>query len=178
MRRARCSPNNNGFQQRRHSAACGHAWPKVRIPGRSICATSTIYLGLCYERLGLHAEALDQYELVLDADPKNESADAGKKRMSTRPGPERGPGRSVPAEARENLKKPKDQQDWSELYEEVDKIAGTRDLDETSKLIYRAQLMIMSEDFDAAAKTLSGGAFDLSPKNLTVHRLVISAGPT
>ena len=71
------------------------------------------------------------------------------------------------------MKKPKDQQDWSELYEEIDKIADSRDLDETSKLIYRAQLMIMSEDFDAAAKTLSE-ALRLSPKNLTVHRLVIS----
>ena len=131
------------------------------------------YLGLCYERLGLHAEALDQYELVLDADPKNESADAGKKRMSNALDPR--PDQADPFQQKlaEIMKKPKDQQDWSELYQEIDKIADSRDLDETSKLIYRAQLMIMSEDFDAAAKTLSE-ALRLSPKNLTVHRLVIS----
>jgi tetratricopeptide (TPR) repeat protein len=128
------------------------------------------YLGLCYERLGLLAEALEQYELVLDADPKNESATAGKTRVSARLDPVANTADPLQEKIAEIVQKPKDQQDWSEVDKMVDELGKKQGVDEKQLRTYHAQLLIMREDFDAAARLLNEANRD-DPENLTIHRL-------
>jgi tetratricopeptide (TPR) repeat protein len=128
------------------------------------------YLGLCFERLGQQAEALDQYELVLDADPENESAVAGKTRVSAAIDPGANQADPLQEKIAKILQQPKDQQDWSEVDKMVEELGKKQGLDEKRLRVYRAQLLIMREEFDAAAKLLAEANRD-EPDNLTIHRL-------
>jgi tetratricopeptide (TPR) repeat protein len=67
---------------------------------------------------------------------------------------------------------PKDQQDWSKIDAEWLDLATKRGLDETTIKLGKAQMLVMREDYDGAAKLL-GEARSLSPKNLQVHRAII-----
>jgi tetratricopeptide (TPR) repeat protein len=68
------------------------------------------------------------------------------------------------------VQKPKDQQDWSDVDKMVNELGAKQGLDEKRLRVYRAQLLIMREDFDAANKLLSEANRD-EPDNLTIHRL-------
>jgi tetratricopeptide (TPR) repeat protein len=130
-------------------------------------------LGLCYEHLGRFDMARQQYDLVLQADSNNEPAKAGLARVAAF-GPPSGDSAADPLQKliADELKKPKTEQDWTEVEKLMDERAKKNQLDETTKLIFRAQIMMMREEYDNAAKLLAE-AKALSPKNLQVRRLII-----
>ena len=131
------------------------------------------FLGLCYERLGRHALAYDQYELVLQQNPENEMAAAGKTRVAAMTGrettDEAAPWQKILAE---ELKKPKEQQDWKRVDDMLREMAKEQEMDDASFKVLQANLMMMREDFDGAARALAE-ANKLSPKNLQIHRSAI-----
>jgi cellulose synthase operon protein C len=85
------------------------------------------FLGLCYERLGKQEMAYDQYELVVQQNPEHEMAKAGKTRTAAMIGldnkEEADPWQQALAE---ELKKPKEQQDWARLDQMLREMAKDR----------------------------------------------------
>jgi cellulose synthase operon protein C len=136
-------------------------------------------LALCYERLGRHDMAKAQYEAVLAQDPSNEPAQAGVQRAETHINPESKSGGGDPLMELVNteLKKPKEQQDWKQIDEQIQKLATERKLDPTIVKLVQAQVMMMREEYDGAAKLL-GEAKKLSPKNLQVNLMIIGLART
>ena len=82
-------------------------------------------LGLCYERLGRHDMANEQYKLVLQQDPQNEPAKAGSQRTAAMMGVAQndkmssGDWQEILAE---QLKKPKEQRNFAQVDAMLDKI--------------------------------------------------------
>lgn len=132
-------------------------------------------LGLCYERLGKLDMAKDQYKLVLQQDPQNEPAIAGVQRVDAQWGvaSKNQGGDQFQKMVGDELKKPKDQQDWTKLQIKLQEFAKKRQLDETTVKLIQAQIMMMREDFDGTAKLLAE-ANQLSPKNLLVNRAAVT----
>ena len=131
-------------------------------------------LGLCYERLGRLDMAKDQYELVLQQDSTNEPAAAGVQRVDAaiQPG-ERSKGDPLQELIAAELKKPKDQQDWTKIDNALQELAKKRQLDPAVVKLIQAQIFMMREDFDGATKALAE-ANQASPKNLQVYRAMVT----
>ncbi len=161
----------NWFQA---SEAFNKLKPTMADFGSEISMEINYNLAMCYERLGRFDMAQSQYELMVQQDPTNEPAKLGVQRMKAMLGAEKDDLGSDPLQKAiaDELKKPKDEQNWTKVDEMVKEMATKRQLDETTMKLYQAQLMIMREDFDGAAKLL-GEAKNLSPKNLQVHRMII-----
>jgi len=143
--------------------------------GKDMIAEIDYSLGLCYEQSGKPDLAKGKYEDVLQANPQNEPAKAGIVRVKNMMGvatDNKDGGDPLQKAIAEELKKPKAQQNWSEVDGMFRKLAADRQLDETTTKLYQAQMMIMREDYDGAAKLLAE-AKTLSPKNLQVQRLII-----
>jgi cellulose synthase operon protein C len=137
-------------------------------------------LALCYERLGRLDMAKAQYEAVLTQDPTNAPALAGVQRTDIGGNSKTSTGGGAdPLTAKVNkmLEMPKDKQDWAQLDEEVRKMAEERKLDPTMVKLVQAQVVMMREDYDAAAKLLKE-AKELSPKNLQVQLMIIGLART
>ena len=102
--------------------------------------------------------AKEKYEQVLQEDPQNEPAKAGILRVKGMMGvapDEQGERRSADEAIAAELKKPKDQQDWTKVDEMIQQLAKDRKLDPTIAKLYQAQVMMMREDYDGAAKVLA-----------------------
>jgi tetratricopeptide (TPR) repeat protein len=143
--------------------------------GKEKAMETDFSLALCYERLGRLDMAKAQYEAVLAQDPANEPAKAGVERtdMGANSKSSGGAGGDpLTAKVNEMLKKPKEQQDWAQLDADIKKMAEDRKLDPTTVKLVQAQVMMMREDYDGAAKLL-GEAKALSPQNLQVQRMII-----
>ncbi len=72
----------------------------------------------------------------------------------------------------EELKKPKSQQDLSKINKLIDDLSAKRKLDETTVLIFKAQIAMSREDYEGAAQYLIQ-ADKLSPNNLDINRMKI-----
>ncbi len=159
------------------SEALNKIRPKITDFGRERVMEVDFSLALCYERLGRPDMAKDQYDLVLQSDPQNEPALAGKQRVSAQIGLDqkgnKEKGDPWATALQEEMKKPKDQQDIAKLNSMLTDIAKKRNLDPTTVKLIQAQIAMMHEDYDGANKLLSE-ANQLSPKNLAVMRAAIA----
>lgn len=149
---------------------------KIGDFGKDTIAEVDYSLGLCYERLGKPDLAKASYETVLQVDPQNEPAKVGILRVQGTMGVATDAtlkgGDPLQQAIADELKKPKEQQNWKQVDEMFRKLAEDRQLDPTVAKLYQAQMMMMREDYDGAAKVLSE-AKTLSPKNLQVQRMII-----
>ncbi len=162
------------------SEALNKLRPKIADFGRERVMEVDFSLALCYERLGRPDMAADQYELVLQTDPQNEPAIAGRQRVraqigldqkDSKGGKEKGDEWATALQ--EEMKKPKEKQDIAKLNTMLAEIAKKRNLDPTTVKLIQAQIAMMREDYDGANKLLSE-ANQLSPKNLPVMRAAIA----
>jgi tetratricopeptide (TPR) repeat protein len=157
------------------SKALNRVRPQMAEFGRERAMEIDFSLGLCYERLGRYDLAKEQYMQVLQQDPQNEPAKAGALRADTMRGVESkdvGGADQLQEKIADMLKKPKAEQDWPAIDAEWLKMAKERQLDETTIKLGQAQMLVMRQDYDGAAKLL-GEARNLSPKSLPVHRSII-----
>lgn len=151
---------------------------KIGDFGKDTVAEVDYSLGLCYEHLGKPDLAKDKYETVLQTDPQNEPAKVGILRVTTAmrgvATDDTGGGGGDPLQKAiaEELKKPKEQQNWTKVDEMFRKLAEERKLDPTTTKLYQAQMMMMREDYDGAAKVLADAKAG-APKNLQVQRMII-----
>lgn len=134
-------------------------------------------LALCYERLGRFDLAKEKYDLVLQQDPQNEPAKAGVARVDSMRGVEpktkSDDGDSLQEQIADMLKKPKSEQNWAKIDAAWKQMVIDRKLDEITVKLYQANMLIMREDFDGAAKLL-GEAKQMAPENVQVRRLIVS----
>ncbi len=132
-------------------------------------------LGLCYERMGQPDQAKEQYNKVLAIDQQNEPARAGIQRMSQQLGIEIKDERTDAwAKAvEEEMAKPKEQRDRSRLTGMLQDIAKQRNLDPITIKLTEAQLALMQEDYDGAAKLITDARKD-APTNLRVLRMALA----
>ncbi len=132
-------------------------------------------LGLCYERMGQPDMAKTQYNQVLKVDPQNEPARAGIQRMSQQLGIELKDERTDAwAKAvEEEMAKPKEQRDRSRLTAMLQDMAKQRNLDPITIKLTEAQLALMQEDYDGAAKLITDARKD-APQNLRVLRMALA----
>lgn len=132
-------------------------------------------MGMCYEHMGQPDLALQQYKKVVAVEPENEPAQAGVQRVSSQMGRETNDNRGdVWAKTlEEEMKKPKDQMDIAKLNGILQDIAKKRGYDPTTIKLTQAQIALMREDYDGAAKLITE-AKELSPKNLRVMRMALA----
>lgn len=132
-------------------------------------------LGLCYERMGQPDMAKHQYNQVLTMDPQNAPARAGIQRMSQQLGIEIKDERTdLWAKAvEEEMAKPKEQRDRSRLTGMLQEMAKQRNLDPITIKLTEAQLALMQEDYDGAAKLITDARKD-APENLRVLRMALA----
>lgn len=132
-------------------------------------------LGLCYERMGQPDQAKAQYNKVLAIDPQNEPARAGIQRMSQQLGiefkDERADAWAKAVE--EEMAKPKEQRDRSRLTAMLQDMAKKRNLDPITIKLTEAQLALMQEDYDGAAKLITDARKE-APDNLRVLRMALA----
>ena len=131
------------------------------------------FLGLCYERLGRHELAYDQYDLVLQQNLEHAAAKAGRTRVARfinrKSDDEADPWQELLAK---ELEKPEEQRDWTKLDDMLGEMAKEQEMEDFRFHILQANLMMMRRDFDGAAKALAQ-AYRESPDNLQIHRLAV-----
>lgn len=131
-----------------------------------------VQLGVCYERLGQIDLAAEAYDLVLQQDPTNQRAVAGKQRIAA----QKGKGASPEQQDLENriqamLAKPKAEQDWTDIDKQMDKLADRMKLEGVSRDLFWENLMLMREDYAAARRYL----LDASKKDSKDIRVKLAA---
>jgi tetratricopeptide (TPR) repeat protein len=148
--------------------------PKLTAFGVGRTMEIDFNLGLCYEKMARPDLAVEAYELVLQQDPKNEPAKAGKERALAQQGLEPTDGKQDPwAEFYTmEMKKPKEQRDWKKLDNVLKQIGEEQKWDAPRMKIAQAQLLTMREDFNGARKLLNE-AKELSPKNIVIERMLV-----
>jgi cellulose synthase operon protein C len=147
--------------------------PKVSAGFADLAQQVDNLLGLSYEKLGRPEQALEQYTLVLQQDPLNEPAQAGRQRMEAIIG--RGDtSKADPWQVAlaEEMKKPKAEQDWKRLEAMMKEMAEERKWDDATAKLVEAQLLLMREEYDAAAKILAE-AKQIAPENLQIQRMMV-----
>lgn len=133
-------------------------------------------LGLCYERLGQYELALNAYNLVLQSNPQNDPAIAGRQRVLGRIHPDEPTDDQAEQTWQrllaDELRKPKDERDWSQIDKAVDDAAEQGELKGVNVVLLKANLKLAQEDF-AAARQLLKQANTMDPDNLQAYRLLI-----
>jgi tetratricopeptide (TPR) repeat protein len=146
--------------------------PRVAMFGKDMSTEIDFDLALCYERLGRFEQALQYYEQIVQEFPQNAPAVAGVQRTKNMLGKKidtSGSGDSLQAKMMEILKKPKAEQNWSSIYKDIEDQSKKNKLDPTMMLLAKAQIAMLGEDYDSAAKFLKD-AGELAPKSLQVRR--------
>jgi tetratricopeptide (TPR) repeat protein len=149
--------------------------PRVAMFGKEMSTEIDFDLALCYERLGRFEQALQYYEQIVQEFPQNAPAVAGVQRMKNMLGKKidtGGSGDSLQAKMMEILKKPKAEQDWSSVYKDIEVQSEKNKLEPTTVLLAKAQIAMLGEDYEGAAKFLSE-ANRLAPKNLQINRFKV-----
>ncbi|MCI0334322.1 MAG: tetratricopeptide repeat protein [Planctomycetes bacterium] len=148
--------------------------PKIVDFGAQRIMEVDYYLGWCYEKLGQPDMAIESYELVLQQDPKNAPAAAGRERALSQKGLDAPDTKDDPwlEFYTIEMKKPKEQRDWDKLEKALIEYGKEKKVDEPSMLIRRAELKRMREDY-AGARKLLAEAKKLEPKNVLIDRMLI-----
>lgn len=163
-------------QDRFHEATAALNRLKPRMANFGEMSTQIDYfLGLSYERLGSLDQALDAYELVLQANPEHEPAKLGRQRVMTMLAPEKMASESdpVPKELSDELLKPKDKQDAAKINQLVEKLVTQRKLNEFDAIIFKVQIALTRQDY-AGARNLLREADKNKPKNQQVYLALVS----
>ena len=148
--------------------------PRMAPFGKEMATEVDFNLALCYERLGRHEQAQQYYDLIVQQNPQNAPAVAGAQRTRMARGvEEKGSktpaGDPLQAKIAEELKKPKDQQNWPAVEKLIDEMAEKNKLSPIVVALIKAQVAMMREDYDGAAKIV----LDIEktdPKNLQIKR--------
>lgn len=127
-------------------------------------------LGLCYEQLGRHELAQQSYELVLQADPTNEPARAGKQRIIGYLGKKvaSSEDQSIDQLIQSERQKPKEQQNWDRINTAVDQIADKLKFSDSRRKLMKAEVFLVREDY-AQAKKLLSAAHQEDPSNVDIQ---------
>ncbi|MCA9232112.1 MAG: tetratricopeptide repeat protein, partial [Planctomycetales bacterium] len=133
-------------------------------------ADAGVLLASAYEQLGKLDLALQAYELVLQSQPQNAPALAGKSRIQARIHPE-----SVADEdfglnrlIQDMLARPEDQQDWDQVDAALVKNAEENGISEVRLSLHRAQVFLERQMFPEAEKLIQAAA-NLEPDNVNVR---------
>jgi tetratricopeptide (TPR) repeat protein len=145
-----------------------------------------IQLAVCYEKMGKLDEAKKSYNLVLQQDPSNQRALAGKQRIDAvlhPPSVSTSGTQGLEKRVQEMLAKPKAEQNWQEIDKQMDQLADTLKLEGVSRDLFWENLNMMREDYAAARRNLVD-ARNKDPKDIRVQLAAIqllqrdpSAGP-
>ncbi len=148
--------------------------PKIVDFGQQRIIEVDYYLGWCYEQLGQHDMAVESYDLVLQQDPKNAPAAAGKARALAQKGLDSPATKDDPLQEAYaiEMKKPKAERDWPALERLLDEINNEQKVDEPTKKVRHAELKRMREDYVGARKLLND-AKKLAPENVLIDRMLI-----
>jgi cellulose synthase operon protein C len=155
------------------SEALSKLRPRMTGTGRDM--TEIDYdLAMCYERLGQFELAQQKYEQILQQFPQNAPALAGVQRTKGARGLEPGERATDPLQKMVNdeLKKPKQEQNWGAVDAMVDENAKKLGLDPTYVSLTKFKIAMIRGDLDAAAKHLLQ-ADKLSPHNLQISHYKI-----
>src|SRR4051794_1148174 len=149
---------------------------RPRLAGRremaDIGAEVDFKLAYCYEKLGRFELAQQNYQQLVEQNPEHGPATAGVQRMRQLRGLTTSSVRSTDPLQRiisDELKKPKDQQNWDKVDAAVNDVLKNRPVDETAVKLVKAQIAMAHEDFTLANKYLNE-ANQLSPDNLRIWR--------
>lgn len=136
-----------------------------------LLARINFQLGMCHERLGQLDLAADAYALALQNDPNNMPAQAGIARIESMRGtPQRDTkGGDLMRLIASTMQLPKDQQDWTEVDEELDRYAKQLGLSGAAKVLLKVEVLMQRGEY-AAARELIKEAYRLEPENLNVRR--------
>lgn len=148
--------------------------PKMADMGGGRTADVDYYLGLCYENLKQPDMAIKAYDSVLQQNPKNEPAAAGKERARAQIGLQPADNKDDPwaVAYAEEIKKPKAERNWKKLDGLLAKMGEEQKWDDVTKKIRHAQISTMSEDYAGARKLLLE-AQKIAPENIGVRRMLI-----
>jgi tetratricopeptide (TPR) repeat protein len=140
-------------------------------------------LGFCYEQLGRYDLARDAYNSVLQEAPDNEPAAAGMQRVLAKLGQATNPANVEEQEqswqqlVAQELRKPKQDQDWTTIDKQIEKALEASKTDEGSQKLLWAQLYLMRGDLDKTRQLLQEAhrliPDDGGPKRLVIQRMAI-----
>ena len=150
--------------------------PRMEPFGREMATEIDMYLAMSYERLGRFEQAKQYYEQIVQQDPRNAPAKAGLERVVAALGLDKGKSAAASDSLQELLakimKEPKDKQDWSKVDKAIDDLAEKNKLNPQAVALLKAQIAMMRQDYDAAAKIVLE-AEKADPKNLQIKRFKI-----
>ena len=146
--------------------------PLMNQFGGDIPSQINLQLGLCHEKLGQLELAKQSYEDALHNDPSFEPAVLGKQRIVSRmqiPGTA-AVAPSWPVQTQEMLKLPKEQRDWTEIDQSVEKWIEEKQLSEDRQLLVRAEMKIRMQKYSEASQLVQM-AYKLAPDDLNIQLL-------
>lgn len=168
------------------SEALAKVRPRLDGFDRSLVAEVDYDLAVSNERLARFEQAQDYYEQVLQLNPEDVRAIAGVERMKKARGQKPS---SATASAKgldglqkmmaDILKKPKAQQDWTQVTGMVEDLKKEKKLDDTAYALIRAQIALAREDYEGADALVSE-ANKLTPDNPQIYQakiLIARANP-
>lgn len=131
-------------------------------------------LGLAYERSGQYDKAESAYKAVLARNPNNDFAKAGVQRVGLAlkrdvKNPETADLDQLLAA---ELKKPKKDQNWSEIDKKIAELAQKRKYEGAALELFWARMMLARENYPEARKRLVA-AREKDPENMEVRRLAV-----
>jgi tetratricopeptide (TPR) repeat protein len=153
--------------------------PRMAGFGKELATEVDFDLALCYERLARWELAKQYYDQIVAQNPQNAPAIAGSQRAAAALGQARTASNSKPGSGdqlqtvlAEILKKPKDQQDWSQVDKIIDDLAEKNKLPAATVALIKGQVAMVRQDYDAAAKIILA-AEQKDPSNLQIKRFKI-----
>ena len=156
--------------------------PKMADYGPAVTDQIAVQLGLAYEKSGRLDLAEDTYDVVLQHNPANDPAKAGKQRVRAMKGQpaEDNATSDLDEQVAKILQQPKGERDWNTIDPQLKKLAEERKLEGAALDLFWAKLMLLREDYAEARKYLVAGR-DKEPKNLEIQRtavLLLRADPS
>ena len=156
--------------------------PKMADYGPAVTDQIAVQLGLAYEKSGRLDLAADTYDVVLQHNPANDPAKAGKQRVRAMKGQpaEDSATSDLDEQVAKILQQPKGERDWNKIDPQLKKLAEERKLEGAALDLFWAKLMLLREDYPQARKYLVAGR-DKDPKNLEIQRtavLLLRADPS
>lgn len=147
---------------------------RPKLSGLGGLGEQVIYqLGICYERLGRLDQAMEQYDIILQSNPANEPAQAGKNRIAAVLRPSEGAASDLDARIAEIMEQPEESRDWTGVDEALNKFAEDRKLEGADLDLFWAKVMLMRKDYEAARRHLVEGR-KKDPENLAIQRTAVA----